>query len=71
MQVWINFIKKELVEDVGTRIDVALKSIAITVSLKVREHKECNSREPIIVGIDVGQPAIPTQLLYYIQNQDR
>lgn len=64
MKVWIDFVKKELVEDIGTGIDVALKLITITVYAKVGEHKERYRREPIIVGIDVGQPAIPTQLLH-------
>ena len=70
VQVWINIVKKELVEDVGTGIDVALKLIAIAVCVKVRKHNECNGREPIIVGIDVGQPTIPTQLLC-VQNHDK
>ena len=58
MQVRIDCVKEELIESVGTRRYVALYLATSAISLKVREHKECDRREAIIVGIDVCQPAI-------------
>lgn len=59
MKIRIDFVKKELSENVGTRSDVALQLIARAIRIKFRQDKESNRREAIIVGIDVHQPAIP------------
>ena len=53
VKVRVDFVKKELVEDIGTRTDVALQLVACAISLKLGEYKECYRRETKVVGIDV------------------
>ena len=59
MKVRVYLIKEELIEDVGTRGDVALQLVASAVCYKVRQHKESYRRQTKVVGIDVDHPAIP------------
>ena len=62
MKVRIDVNKVELIENIGSRRDVTLQLVARAISLKLREYKESNRREAIIVWIDVHQPAISVLL---------
>ena len=64
MKVRIDVNKIELIENIGSRRDVTLQLVARAISLELREYKESNRKEAIVVGIDVHQPAIPVMLHY-------
>ena len=59
MKVRIDFIKEELTKDSGTGCDVALQLAARAISFKLRQDKESNRGEAIVVWINVHQPAVP------------
>ena len=59
MKVWVYLIKKELVENVWTRSDVAFQLVTGAVSFKIREYKVSYRRQSIVIGINVDYPAIP------------
>ena len=59
MKIGVDLVKKELVQNVRTRRDVALQLVACAVSVELGQHKESYGRETKVVGIDVRHPAVP------------
>ena len=62
MKIRIDFVKEELIENIGTGSDVAFQLVACAIRLKLRQNKESNRREAVVVRIDVHQPAIPVYI---------
>ena len=68
MKIRVDLIEIELVENVGTRRDVALQLIATAISLKVREHKVSYRRQTKVVWIDVGYPTVSAFCGFQLSN---
>jgi hypothetical protein len=58
MKIRIDLVKEKLTENVGTRSEVALQIVSGAIRIKLRQDKESNRREAIVVWIDVHHPAI-------------
>ena len=58
MKVRIDLVKEKLTENVRTGSNVAFQMVSCAISFKLRQDKESNRREAIVIWIDVHQPAI-------------